>query len=417
MRQDILGKASLLRVFSLVLLILSLVVVFVAQLSFAEDYIPPKKTVTPGVQRIYGNDRIGTSIEIAKKLKKELNKTAFDSIIVTRSDKWQDALAGSYLASVAEAPILLVTSGANQDVLNYIQSNLSKDGTIYILGGDLAVSTTIESSLRNFGNVVRLFGQTSYDTNLAILRTADRLSNAKDTDVLVTTGRNFPDAISVSAMGKPILLVNDTINDAQRAFLDEHLDEKSKIYIIGGTAAVSEKAENHLADYKEPIRIAGSNRYTTATKIADTFFEDSKEVSMARGDIFPDAMVGGVLSNAKGIPIILTENDAGFETAFKYVFGSEFIKAVTVFGGPKAISDDAVGMNASGVRRYAFLTIGNKYFFASKDGEIYKDRFFTYDGVKYAANESGDIVINGWHKIGGTTYYFKNFAVSEPPKK
>ena len=73
MRQDILGKASLLRVFSLVLLILSLVVVFVAQLSFAEDYIPPKKTVTPGVQRIYGNDRIGTSIEIAKKLKKELN--------------------------------------------------------------------------------------------------------------------------------------------------------------------------------------------------------------------------------------------------------------------------------------------------------------------------------------------------------
>ncbi len=466
----------------------------------------PKKPVDPGVHRIYGNDRIGTSIAIAKELKKELNKTSFDNIIITRSDKWQDALSGSYLASVAEAPILLVTSGANADVLNYIKSNLSADGTIYILGGNLAVSDKVESSLSNYGNVVRLSGQTSYDTNLAILRAADKLSkdyilaieaaikaeeeakaatkeeeeakakeeskpaednnsnednNAEsegnvavdengnpidedgatanentenasenvtenpddneaevedtrklwDIDILVTTGKNFPDAISISALGKPILLVYETITNAQKAFLSEHLDEKSKIYIIGGISAVSEKAEKQLTDYGTPVRVAGSNRYTTATKVADTFFKDSEEVSLARGDIFPDAMVGGVLANAKGIPIILTQNDTGFETAYKYVYKSNKIKAVTVFGGSKAISDDAIGMKANGVRQYGFLTVGKKLFCTNKDGDLYKNQFFTFDGTKYAATKNGNIAKNGWNKIGDITYYFNDYAV------
>ncbi len=401
----------------------------------------PKQPVTPGVDRIYGDNRIATSIAVATELKQELGKDKFDSIIVTRSDKWQDALSGSYLASVEDAPILLVNSSDNTDVMNYIRNNLSTTGTIYVLGGNLAVSDKVESSLLSIGNVVRLHGATSYDTNLEILRTADRLTADRlaqggttsgdasvqpegdapktwDTDLLVTTGKNFPDAITISALGKPIMLVYEIISNAQKMFLSEHLDDESTIYIIGGKAAVSEAAESQLAEYSTPVRIAGSNRYETSTAVADTFFKDSEEVALARGDIFPDAMVGGTIAHAKGIPLLLTENDTGFESAYKYIYKNKGIKRVTILGGPKALSEDTAAMTPDGIRRYGFLTIGNKLFCAQKSGDLYKNTFFTFeDGKEYAATTTGVIAKNGWGKVGKLNYYFKDFLVHSISRK
>ncbi len=397
--------------------------------SETKDSDTERKEVEEGVERIYGEDRIDTSLSIASEIKSELSEDIFDSVIITRSDRWQDALSGSYLASVENAPILLINSSKTEEVIKYVEDNLGKDGTIYILGGELAVSTEIESKLSQRGNTVRLAGNDSYATNLSILREADARSKALaeegkkpwDTDLLVTTGKNFPDAISASSSGKPIMLIYEVLSTAQKLFLNEHLDEESNIYIVGGTSAVSEAVEAELAETskseKAPVRIAGADRYETSVVVAETFFNDNQEVLLARGDIFPDAMAGGVLASVKGVPLLLSENDRGFESAYKYIYQNGRVKKATILGGAKALSADAAGINENGKKKYGFLTIGKNIFYAQNTGELYKDRFFTINDKTYGATTLGSIIKNGWGKVGSLTYYFSDYLINDISRK
>jgi putative cell wall-binding protein len=287
--------------------------------------------------RIYGLDRYETSLKTADALKSSLGVSAFENIIVADGRAYADALAGTYLAKVKDAPILVV--GADEQsqskVLAYIKSNLKASGTVYILGGTGAVSSAFETAIKSVTkNVKRLAGDNRYATNIAILKE----SGVDSEEILVCSGLNFADSLSASAVGMPILLVGTELTTTQLAYL-KSLDS-NKYYIIGGTGAVSEKVKSQLSRWSTE-RIYGSNRYETSVAVAKAFFDDkTKSVVLAYGLNFPDGLSGGPLAMSIGAPLILstTSNTSAAES---YVTQID-LKGVVVLGGVSLISNAAV---------------------------------------------------------------------------
>src|SRR4051794_10015646 len=56
-------------------------------------------------------------------------------------------------------------------------------------------------------------------------------------------------------------------------------------------------------------RLAGTDRYDTAAKVAKSSFGTSKNVVLASGTTYPDALAGGYLAGLVVAPILLTTRD------------------------------------------------------------------------------------------------------------
>ncbi len=292
-------------------------------------YVPSKPTLD-GVIRIAGTDRIETSLRLANQLKAILGIEAFDTIVVASGMNFPDALTGSYLAAVKNAPILLTNGKADSKVLSYIRENLGANGTVYILGGENSVSKDLESQLAvQELHTKRLAGSNRYETNLAILEEAGVNG---DQEVLICTSQGFADSLSASAAGLPILLVHDSLTKAQKAFLET---TSGRFTIVGGTASVSEKLEQELKALGTVNRLAGSSRYETSVMMAEAFIENPSSVVLAYARNYPDGLCGGPLAYVLGAPLILAD-DSGYQAADSYVTG---ITSGIVAGGTTLFPD------------------------------------------------------------------------------
>lgn len=294
----------------------------------------PVEPVNDEVVRLSGAARYETGYKVADTLKERLGVEQFDAVVVATGKNFADALSGSYLAVVKNALILL-TNGKEDNIATlheYIRANVAENGTIYILGGEAAVPKTVEAI--NGFMVKRLAGSSRYDTNLAILAEAGMNGN----ELIVATGKSFADSLSASAVKLPILLVKPgaALSDEAKAIAEN----MSKIYIIGGEGAVSKEIEAELAVYGEVKRIAGKSRYETSIAVANTFYDNVKEVVVASGKNFPDGLCGGPLAASIDAPLILTA-DSKADIAADYV-KREAVEAGYVLGGTGAIGNDSV---------------------------------------------------------------------------
>lgn len=287
-------------------------------------------------KRLYGSSRYETSFEIANALKAELKVSKFSHIIVANGTNFADALAGSYLASIKNAPIIMTNGKNAQDVRNYINNHVKKGGTVYLLGGTAAVPEGVGCGLGEY-NVKRLSGKTRYETNLAILKEA-KISSS---EILVCTGKSFADSLSASATGKPILLVNKELSQEQKTYLSS-LSGKT-FYILGGTSAVSEALEQELTQYGTVERIGGATRAETSVMIAEKFFKSPSSIVLASSGNFPDGLCGGPLAAKKKVPMILTKT--GSESAAKAYAQANDIHEGLVLGGnnEKLITNKTAG--------------------------------------------------------------------------
>ena len=287
--------------------------------------------------RFAGDTRYETALKTADALKKSLKVNKFSDIIVADGNNYPDALAGSYLAKVKKAPLILVDrSVASEKMIGeYIEKNLSDKGTVYLLGGSDVVMERFEKSLKDT-DVKRLAGDTRYETNLEILNEA----KASKEDLLACTGEGFADSLSASAVGKPILLVdNRGLTKAQKTYLDKA--NVQDIYLIGGADVVSDKVGKELKSYDKDSkteRIAGDNRYKTSVAVAKAFFPDKCDTAvLAYGMKFPDGLAGGPLAISMESPLLLVE-DTAYADAKAY--GSSVgISRLAVLGGTDVISD------------------------------------------------------------------------------
>ena len=298
-------------------------------------------TVTKsGIDRYAGDNRFETAFAVANALKTNQGVEKFDYAIVASGDDYADALAGSYLAKVKKAPILVVNSNSEKGVRDYINNNVNRNGTVYILGGEGAVSKRFANSLSGY-KVKRLGGNNRYETNLSILRE----SGINEDDILICSATSFADSLSASAVGKPIMLVNKTLYPEQKEFVSGQGSDN--FYLIGGEGAVSNTVNSELKRYGSVERLAGSDRYATSKAVADKFFPDGSEtIVIASGDTFPDGLTGGPLAMSLSSPLFLV-NDRNFASAAEYT--REYnLNAVTVVGGMGAVSSDAAEHVASG---------------------------------------------------------------------
>ena len=89
------------------------------------------------IHRIAGDGRCQTAMEAAEELKKIQGVSKFQTILVADGNNYPDALSGSYLAAVADAPILLVQAKRESYAKDFVGDRI-KNG--YILGGPNSVS-------------------------------------------------------------------------------------------------------------------------------------------------------------------------------------------------------------------------------------------------------------------------------------
>ena len=280
--------------------------------------------------RLSGKDRYATSLLAADALKDVLGVETFDTVILASGTGFADALAGSYLAAMRSAPILLVSDSQIPRIREYLQTNLSPDGTVYLLGGKGAVSAQVEESLSAY-NVIRLSGANRYATNMAILEEA----GLGWQEVLICTGKGFADSLSASAVGRPILLVGDALTREQEELLAR---SSGQFVIIGGTGAVNTAIEEKLSTMGSVTRLSGRSRYETSVEVAVYFFGWPSQAVLAYAQNFPDGLSGGPLAYALGAPLLLTAT--GSESAATHYANYFGISGGYVLGGKGLISDD-----------------------------------------------------------------------------
>ncbi|RMD04192.1 cell wall-binding repeat-containing protein [Clostridium autoethanogenum] len=295
------------------------------------------------LERISGQNRVDTAIAIAKAAYKD----KVSNVILASSGDYPDALAGSVLAHKLKAPILLVGNSMEdrEKVLAYLKENMDQAGNIYILGGNCAVDPDVEEKLEvdGFKNIQRLGGKDRYETNAKI---NDMLAVKEGTPVIIVSGENYPDAISVSSAAAanqyPVLLVKkDEISDYVRKKISDI--KPDKIYIIGLQGAVSDTVENQVVqtagiDKSKVVRIGGTDRFQTSLNVAKYFSSNADIVCAASGNNFPDALAGSTYAANSNAPILLINTSLSNEE--NLFLQSLKLKEVTIFGGTGAVSKD-----------------------------------------------------------------------------
>jgi len=298
------------------------------------------------VTRIAGSDRIDTVNRIA--LAGWPHGT--ETVIITRADNFPDALAGVPLAKKHAAPIL-ITNSDELDLGVIDTLNTLKPTTAIILGGEGAISQTVETQLRETlhwtEDIQRIAGKDRFETAALIAQ-----QFPKEGIVAVATGMDFPDALSMASAaagaGIPLLLTaTDKLPEVTIQTLQE-LQPKG-IYLAGGEGAISATVVETLSEVsgiasEDIIRLHGNSRYETSVKIAEKFSPEAGGLYLATGQDFTDPLAAGALAAVKNGSLMLIP-PSGFSIDSpieKYLVKQPPTTDVTIIGGPSIITDYTV---------------------------------------------------------------------------
>lgn len=290
-------------------------------------------------QRVYGQTAIDTAIAASQAAFPTPGSAS--AVVLARSDFFSDALAGGPLAAALDGP-MLITEGAGESssldpaVQSEIERVLAPGGTVDILGGDLALSPGIDSTLQQLGyQTVRIAGTDEYDTAVLI---AQRLGDP--THIFEATGLNFADALSavpaaIELHGAILLTDGSTQSPETAAYLADHSSDFR--YAVGGPLAAAGADPSATPVY-------GQDQYGTSAAVAADFFAESTVVAAATGTNFPDALAAGPIMGAADGPVLLVAPNGPLPPAIAAYLASvgPSVDKATLFGGPLAVSDQVL---------------------------------------------------------------------------
>lgn len=165
--------------------------------------------------------------------------------------------------------------------------------------------------------------------------------------VVIATGRTFADGLAAAGLAglynAPLLLTEPTMLSGGVAGEIARLGA-SRVFICGGEAAVNGIVATQLdvlPGVNEIVRIGGSNRYETASLIAEHILsrqgEDAVPFTLiARGDLFPDALAAAPIAYANKAPILLVTPDELPPTTVDVLYDFGVTNAAIV-GGTSAV--------------------------------------------------------------------------------
>jgi putative cell wall-binding protein len=284
--------------------------------------------------------------------------------------RWQkDADAAPYtnphtvLASVAATATSYVDDEAENGVEYGYEVRAIDGATNVSARSPLAFASPV-----GVGETARLAGGSRYATALAISRAT--FANGSVDTVVVATGADYPDALAASGLAgvyeSPLLLVGDTVTIEFAAEVSRL--GATEFVIVGGTKVVSLGVETELKKLGDVTRVAGSNRYDTAAKVAHLIDDEggfTEQAFFVRGDNYADALAVAPFAWRNAMPVLLVRpTEVPPET--ESVIASLTVDVGYVAGGPSAVSDATLsaldGMVGSsvdrifGANRYATAT-------------------------------------------------------------
>lgn len=193
-----------------------------------------------------------------------------------------------------------------------ITAGAATDATLTVTGG--VVNPAAVKVVRIVNYTARTGGSDRYSTAVALLNTLPA-----DTDVVLASGVNFPDALSANYLagrlttGTLLTTPNTLPTVVRQAIFNRNV---TTVYITGGTGAVSQTVQDQIeamhvgnvptAAFITVVRLGGADRYATNQIINQHNFLASNTVLLATGKNFADALTVGPIAN-RGFPLILTQ--------------------------------------------------------------------------------------------------------------
>lgn len=199
-----------------------------------------------------------------------------------------------------------------------------------ITPGVYADTTTNKTEVERIGGVDRT------ETSLKVL---EKLGGVKKT--YLVNGYQFSDALSIA----PVAAANNEgIVLATKGNVDASLSKQgiSEVTLVGGENSISSSVEKSLASKFKTKRIAGTDRYKTSEMIVES--TGKKEVGVATGKDFPDALSSGAFLAKKNLPLLLVNGKT--QTSLP-----QGLKGLYTFGGKSSVAND-FGKRIAGTNRY-----------------------------------------------------------------
>ena len=292
-----------------------------------EQEIALKETdgLETGVQEYSGFNRYDTSDLVATDFAPQSTRA-----VITTGRDFPDALASSTLAGVDGCPLLLTDSAqlSWETYFSLFKLNVTE---ATVVGGTNAVSSLVyeriaqvlreNASARGGESISRIAGSDRFDTAQQIYNHLAQSDLAQT--AIVTTGSNFPDALSVApyayAQRAPIFLVDSTGHvsaTSRQSIIDGSFE---RVLILGGEQAVPGALEQDLVNHlgrAGVVRIGAADRYGTSLAIARYVSGEGAlstvHLGIATGSNFPDALVSAALQgNRQGVLLLVDASTQG----------------------------------------------------------------------------------------------------------
>ncbi|WP_235838755.1 cell wall-binding repeat-containing protein [Desulfosporosinus metallidurans] len=303
------------------------------------------------------NARIGGTAEDNVALSVEIAKSGWTMgapyVILARDDQFSDALAAAPLSKKLGAPILMTNSNKLDDrTLAEIHALGAKN--VYIVGGTVAVSQSIQDTLSGEFTVTRVAGLQAYDTAAMI---SSNVGIDPTHTVYIANGYAIPDAIAISAFaaeqGSPILLTDRDVLPAST--LQALTDLKANnVVLLGGTAVIGTQVESQLSSKYLVKRWGGFDRYDTQSIIFQNLFNTQapqsplyftsglvRQDDVSAGNPYADALLTAALAAKNGgFVAMLPKNTLPSSLNYFLLFNKGYISKATVVGNNSGVSQD-----------------------------------------------------------------------------
>ena len=265
------------------------------------------------VKSLQGNNRFETAVAISK----EGWNSGADTAIIASAYSVVDGVSATPLASIKDAPILLVDKN---DITKPTKDELKRlnPSNIIVIGGNGVVNDNLYNEIQNIlpnSSIKRIGGINRYETSLNI---AKEISKYKNIDKVYFAGGNGEaDALSIASKAGvdklPIILTpkDDLTNDSYDWLKNQNIIDS---YFIGGSSVISDNIINkvNLITSNDVLnnRIYGANRQETNANVIKKFYPNNEynSILVTKSEPLVDALSAGPLASKMNSPIVLVSN-------------------------------------------------------------------------------------------------------------
>ncbi len=287
---------------------------------------------TPGVVRLWGNDRYETAIAVSRIRYDDGQGCRFS---VASGRGFPDAVTAA--ANLTWGPLLLVPGWSLPASVRTEIQRLDPR-SVYTYGGEGVITPSLKALLSGYvdGRIFSNGGPNRYAT--AAVATFGKESGSI---AYVATGADYPDALAAAGLiratqGAFFLVGTDSIPmETQRAL--GYL-QPSRIVVLGGTGAITARIERGLRNFTtgSVTRISGNNRFETAVQLSQRLAPSGDwAVTIVSGRSFPDALSSAALGAG---PVLLVEPNSIPEVVAEELRRLSPQK-IYIVGGPGAVSE------------------------------------------------------------------------------